>query len=397
MNTQTSTNHISRPQNRRFLSRLLILTLLLMSPLARGAFAADAPDEETQMGKDAAAEIAKTAKFVQDPVLQKRVETVGGKLAKIAGEKEFPAAYGKSKLAKFTYTFKIVDDPEVNAFALPGGFVFVNKGLLDYIQSDDELAGILAHEISHVAHHHSMQLLKTQKTVQALWALAMLVGATVKTSNGNLDALTQVLMLIQVAKLSAYSQEAELDADHTAVGLMAEAGYNPVGVLTSMERLARDEVRKPPVNYGILADHPSSSIRAKAIIAEIQKRGLPINRRLVTSYVSVLVKPVPDSKAFAVCVGDVEVLRLADSDGERAQARADKLAAKLTSAMVAGAGMHDVKVEGGNQCVSIAGTIVVSPTPDDAALTGKTVAEVTQSAANAIRKALLSEMLNEQY
>ncbi len=375
---------------------LLAIILLLASPMTR-VFAADQTDEEVKMGKEAAEQVAKQCKFLKDPALIKRVETIGNVIAKIASEKEVPASYGKSKLAKFDYTFKIVDDPEVNAFALPGGFVYVNKGLLDYIQSDDELAAILAHEISHVAHHHTMQLIKSQTSLQALWMLAILVGVSVHTKSEGMDALTQAMLMIQVAKQSAYSQEAELDADRTGVAYLAEAKYNPVGMLTSMERLARDEVRKPSVNPGIFATHPSSNVRAKAIIEEIQKRGLPINRRLVTTYVSVQTKPVQSPAGMAVYIGETEIIRLADSDGERAQARADKVASKLTSAMVAGAQIRDVKVEGGGQYVTIGGNIMVAPTQADAALQGKTIPDVTQSAANAIRKALLSEMLNEQY
>lgn len=369
-----------------------MLIVLLLALATVRVFAAD---DEVTMGKTAAAEVAKQSKFIQDAALTKRLETIGNAIAKVAREKEVPASYGKSTVAKFDYTFKIVDDKEINAFALPAGYVYVNKGLMDYVQSDDELAGVLAHEISHCAHHHLMQLLKSQEKENAMLALALLVGVTVGKGD-NLGNLWQALTLIRIAKMSAYSQEAEFDADKTAVALLAETKYNPVGVLTSMERLARDEIRKPQIDYGLFNDHPSSNARAKVIIGEIEKRGLPINRRMVTSYVSVQVKAGPDASSI-VSIGDTEIVRLADSDGVKANVRAEGMSSRLTAALVAGARMHDVKVDSSGQAVTIMGDIIIAPTTADATLAGKTVSQVTTATANAIRKSLLSEMLNEQY
>lgn len=374
-----------------------LLIACLLSLFSLQAFAASETDEEIEMGKTSAAEVTKQSKFIQDPALVKRVETIGNVIAKLAKEKEIPATYGKSKIAKFEYTFKIVDDPEVNAFALPAGYIYVNKGLLDYVQSDDELAGVLAHEVSHVAHHHLMQLIKAQQKENTALALAVLMGVAAGAKGDSLQSIAYALTLIRIAKMSGYSQNAEYDADRTAVCYLAETKYNPVGVLTSMERLARDEARKPQRDYGMFMDHPSSNARAKVIISEIEKRGLPINRRLVTTYVRVQVKPVPDSTASSVCIGDTEIIRLAEEGAEKSSVRAERVASKLTDAMIAGAQMNEVKVNTSGQCVTIKGNTIVAPSAADAALAGKTIPELIASTANAIRKALLSERLNEQY
>ena len=86
--------------------------------------------------------------------------------------------WGSSQLKQFNYTFRVVDDKDVNAYSLPGGFIYVNKGLLDYVHSDDELAGVLAHEITHASHHHMVKLMHEQSKIQnvLLPALARLVG-----------------------------------------------------------------------------------------------------------------------------------------------------------------------------------------------------------------------------
>ena len=380
-------------------SRLVpcLLLLSVFACLAVPAYSVTEAEEEIQMGKTSALEVAKEYKFIDDPALVKRLETVGNPIAKIAREKEVPATYGKSTVAKFDYTFKIIDDKEVNAFALPGGYVYVNKALLEYVHSDDELAGVIAHEIAHAAHHHIMQLIKAQQKENTALALAVLVGVAVGAKGESLENIAYALTLIRIARMSAYGQDAEFDADRTAVAYMAATKYNPVGMLTFMERFATDEARKPQRDYGLFQTHPESNKRAQVIIGEIEKRGLPINRRLVTTYTAVQVKPVPDSQASSVWIGDTEIIRLADSGSEKASIRANRIAARLTSALLAGASLRDVKVGVGDQNVIIMGDSVVEPTAEDAALVSSTVPQVTRSSADAIRRALLNEILQRTY
>ena len=378
--------------------RLLAVMLLAGSLLARPLppiYGADDLDEEVKIGREAAEQVAKESKFTDNAALAQRVEAIGSAIAKVAVEREVPAAYGKSTLAKFNYSFKVIEDKDVNAFALPGGFIYVNTGLLNFVHSDDELAGVIAHEIAHVAHHHTMHFLKVQQRQMFGLAAAVLVGVAAGASNEDLGKLAYVANLINIAKLSSYGQKAEFDADRTAVAYLAETKYNPVGMLTSMERLAREELRKPQVNLGILATHPPSYQRAREIIGELDKRGIPINRRLVTKYLRVEVRPVEDSQAYSVWIADTEVIRLADSDGERAAARAQRIADKLGGLLLAGARLRDVKVDSGGRCVVVMDKVLVAPTPDDAKLAGTSVNEVAASAVNAIKRALMKERLGQ--
>lgn len=383
----------------RHLSFLILAAILFIYP-THFALAADKGEEEVKMGTEAANKFAadKTTKFVTDPASVARVEAIGQAIADVANEKVIPAKYGKSEIYKFKYAFKIVDDKDINAFSLPGGFVYVNKALLDYTQSDDELAGVIAHEIAHIAHHHITALMAEENKQMAGMAAVLVAGAIGGVKGDNLFKLLQVGGLISVAKSSAYGQKAELDADRAAVTLLAETKkYNPVGILTFMERMARDEVRKPGINYGIYQNHPPSQLRAHEIVDEMDRLNLPINRRLVTTYTQVQVKPVEKSAAWAVWVSETEIIRLADSGGLKASIRAESVASELRNALISGARYHDVKLDDLGQSVVVFGETAITPTQEDAALAGTTTAELTKSAALHIKQALLRELLNQGF
>src|SRR5687767_7947666 len=115
------------------------------------------------MGREAHEEMVRNGlKLLKDPELQKRIDTIGNRIAAIVNDTKLPVTYGSSVLVPYDYKFYIVDDNDVNAFSLPGGFIYLNKGLLKYMQSDEELAGVLGHEIIHAAHHHVARLQREQ-------------------------------------------------------------------------------------------------------------------------------------------------------------------------------------------------------------------------------------------
>ncbi|MDH7482128.1 MAG: M48 family metalloprotease [Armatimonadota bacterium] len=353
-------------------------------------------EEEIKIGKEAAAQVEKESKFITDETLVKRVQDIGMAIAKVACQFQIKPSYGSSAPANFQYSFKIIDDKDVNAFALPGGFVYINKGLLDYVQSDDELAAVIAHEIAHVAHHHALQLNKAQQKAMLGMMAAILAG---KAAGMDISDTVMIANLINTAKMSGYGQKAELDADRTAVAYLTATKFNPTGMLTFMERLARDEGRKPSINWGIFATHPPAYLRAREITSELEARGIKINRRLVTSYLRVQVKPteVNGIQAADVSIGDVLVIRTADSGGKKAITRAEEIAAKIETALLAGAGLHDIKLEGGGQYVTIKGKVIIHPSAEDAELSGKSIADVTSDAHKALKKALWMELYNQAY
>jgi hypothetical protein len=336
-------------------------------------------------------------KFVKDQAVIDRIQRIGAVIAEVANRVQVPAQFGKSDLYKFNYTIKVLDDKDVNAFSLPGGFVYINKGLIDYAQSDDEIAGVIGHEMGHIAHHHSMQLLAAQNKEMIGVAAAVLAGALGHMKSDTVGGIYQVGSYLALAKLSGYGQKAEFDADRTAVNFLAQTKYNPVGILTMMQRLAMDEARKPTITLGIYATHPPSQERAERLIDEIQRLGLPINRRLVTNYSGVDVKPVDKSTAYAVWIARTEIIRLADSGGKKASERAEIAASNLRNKLFAGAQNHDVKFDQDTSSVSIMSDDVITPSAEDAALAGTTVADLAKSTAGKIRQALMDEILQEGF
>ena len=197
--------------------RALAVLLCLVAPFG-GAMAQSPPpakdDPEVRIAREAHEEMLKSGlKLVTDPELLGRVETIGRKLAAIANRLPIPATYGAENRTAFEYRFHVVDDPDVNAFALPAGFIYVNKGLLKYVQSDDELAGVLGHEVMHAAHHHVLRLQKEQEkmnTQLALGAIAAILARVPAADTGN---LVTGLQLVALQKVNGYSQQAEKDAD----------------------------------------------------------------------------------------------------------------------------------------------------------------------------------------
>lgn len=252
--------------------------------------AAPTEDPEVKMGREAHEEMVKSGlKLVSDPALVKRVETIGQKLAALANQTPIPALYGtENKLTRpLNYRFFIVDDPDTNAFALPGGFVYVNKGLLKYTQSDDELAGVMGHEIIHAAHSHGAKLQREQSKLNTQMAIAALGAILAKVPMQDTGNLLTGFQLLAIQKVNGYGQTAEKDADQGGIILAQKAGFNPVGMLTFMERLARDQRSHPDVEMGIFRTHPPEKVRAVAMIAQISQMGLPINRRSTASILKV--------------------------------------------------------------------------------------------------------------
>ena len=268
---------------------LLAASLLLgASPL----FAAPPKeDADIKLGRDSHAELLKSGiKLLTDPVQQARVEKIGRKLADLVNVEIIPATYGTENKTKFEYKFFLVDDKDINAFSLPGGYIYLNKGLLSYVQSDDELAGVLGHEITHAAHHHVARLQKEQGRLNSQMAIGALVAIFAKLPTTDTGNLLQGMQLLALQKVSGFSQNAERDADHGGIVLTQKAGYNPVGLLTFMERLERDRKLRPDIDMGIFRTHPPEQERANNMTAQITGLGLPINRRETAQILKVTVR-----------------------------------------------------------------------------------------------------------
>lgn len=208
-------------------------------------------DQERELGNNFAVEIEKQHQMVNDPEVTRYVDRVGRRLL------------GGAREVNFDYVFKVVKDDSVNAFAIPGGRVYVNTGLLKAADSETELAAVMAHEISHsVARHGTRQL--TQQYGYSL-VLSLVLG-----DNPNLLAQLAAQLFGQAGMMS-YSREFENQADYLGVETMSRAGYNPLGMETFFQKLAAIGERNPNALASFFSSHPLTAERIRRVDAEIAK------------------------------------------------------------------------------------------------------------------------------
>ncbi|GIV16969.1 MAG: peptidase M48 [Armatimonadota bacterium] len=392
--------------NMKLLRHIYLVTVLVVSlvpnGLATGVFAQPKPEEdpEVRMGREAAQEIERTLRLVTDPVLVERVNRIGQEIAAVANASEVPVTWGIDKRSQFAYTFKVVDDKDVNAFSLPGGFVYVNKGLLDYVQSDHELAAVLAHEIAHAAHHHLLRLGQENEKINRRVTLpALLVLVLSGAPPRDLSNVMMGVQLYQIAKLNGFTQEAEMDADRAAIYYLTRTKYNPVGMLTFMERLARDEARRPERQLGIFRTHPPSRERAQAMLNLFRDLNIPVNRRAVARILPVELreKSVQNRSLTEVYLDSVAVFAPADSNGKSSAERARQIGERLDSLLNDGIQMYDIRLSGDKRTVVARNNPILTIEPEDAALYGKSMQELAEQVSNAIKRALWNELIQRAY
>lgn len=236
-------------------------TALVLATLLLGACSSSIDlEEERQLGAEYATEIRGQVRLIDDPQAVAALNRIGRGLAARADSTERE------------YTFYLVDSPEVNAFAIPGGHVFVNRGLIEHADNAAELAGVLGHEIAHVTERHGLEQVEKQERANILvrlvyWALDREPGV-----------LEQVAIQGGGAALFAkYGRDAEREADHHAVVTVANAGYDPEGIATFFEELLREQREAPALFDTWFASHPPSAERVRDARALIGTLG-PLNR-----------------------------------------------------------------------------------------------------------------------
>jgi len=349
----------------------------------------DQAADESKQGADASAEVNKTAKLVKDKAIVDRVETIGQKIAAAANVTTFAASYGNDKTFPFTWHFFVIDDKDVNAFSLPGGYVYVNSGLLKFVRTDDELAGVLAHEIAHAAHHHIQSLTHEQSKMNTEMVAGLLAAIVAHVNPRDIANLAAGAQYTQMGILNTrYSQAAERDADHGGTILMQKAGYNPVAMLTFMRRLGDISDRSPKIEMGILMDHPYTSERVSLIAAQLSEMKVDVSPqavRQVTDAPHAVAHPSPGGGEDIV-FADRTLPTLADPDLNRAQ----QIVTQFNALLDHGLQMYQIAPRGNQVLVSERPLITI--TPADVALhPGQTPEALAKAASDALRSGVYSQ------
>jgi predicted Zn-dependent protease len=199
-------------------------------------------ESEIKMGKMYAMEIEKSTKFINDPVVTEYVNRIGQNIV-------------KNSDCKVPFTIKVIDSDEINAFALPGGFFYVNSGLILNADEEAELAGVMAHETAHVCAHHAAREMTRMQYAQLGTIPLIFIGGW--TGYGIYEAANIAVPMTFLH----FSREFEAQADYLGVQYMYRCGYDPQAFISFFEKIQALEKRKPGMVAKAFADHPQTPDR----------------------------------------------------------------------------------------------------------------------------------------
>ena len=209
-------------------------------------------DSEIKMGRMYAAEIEKSTKFITDPVIVEYVNRVGQNIV-------------KNSDCKVPFTIKVIDSDEINAMALPGGFFYVNSGLILNADEEAELAGVMAHETAHVCAHHAAREMTRANYAQLGTIPLIFIGGW--TGYGIYEAASIGIPMTFLH----FSREFESQADYLGIQYMYRAGYDPQAFVTFFEKIQALEKRKPGAVAKVFSDHPQTPDRIEHSQEEIAR------------------------------------------------------------------------------------------------------------------------------
>ena len=213
-------------------------------------------DQEVQLGRQHHQSVLQQFEVLDAPELQEYAGAIGESLAR------------DSHRPNLVFHFTVLDDPMVNAFALPGGYIYITRGILAYMNSESHLAGVLGHEIGHVTARHGVRQ-------QSQGALAGILSGVLGATTGS-QAISDLSNVLGTALIRGYGRKHELEADRLGAEYLARSGYDPeemidvIGILKSQEEFAlaraQEEGRKPQSYHGVFSSHPRNDARLQEVI-----------------------------------------------------------------------------------------------------------------------------------
>lgn len=264
---RSSTLTTNIPKKAVFLTTLLLLAFIsscAINPATGGAnLVLMSENREKKIGLEEHEKVLASMPLLEDEELLAYVREVGNKAAKVSHRPDLE------------YTFSIIDSPEINAFALPGGYVYVNRGLLTFMNSEADLAAVLSHEIGHITARHAVQQQARGRLAQTAATVGGFVAA-VATGSGYVGSqISEVASIWAQTGLSGFGREHELEADSLAAEYLVKAGYDPtamidvITVLKNQEDFSRLVSNNSGGYHGLFATHPRNDTRLQQAIAQV--------------------------------------------------------------------------------------------------------------------------------
>jgi len=372
-------------KNRKLINKLVSVIIFLLIAFLLVSFNLFATErdlnKEQKLGKKLSEDIEKKYEVVEDLNQNSLITEIGNKLAEV------------SEMREMQFHFRILKQDGPNAFSIPGGYIYVTYDLFDYIQSDDELAGILAHEIAHVIHNHALKQTRDNTKFTLLTILAVLL--TREPDVGVLGKLTTITLLNQ------YSREYEEEADLTAINLLIKTEYNPVGFLTFLERLYTREMFKPELHLGIFQTHPETENRVNYVKDMLLNKGIDIDRRATTDYLKVSSKYILKDSFYTgvICIDDISVLTLTFPKGEEIYLKMIEAAQNLDKFISIDLAPYEINVlsEGSTSTLLVRNIRIISLDNSETIYLGKTAEEMLHETKNKIKQVLWEFKLHSPF
>jgi len=222
----------------------LLISFSLFGSFARGVYAMTT-EEERKLGKQVLLELQKNVNFVTDLNVQTFIEKVGYSILNQAGP------------TPFEFKFYVINSLDPNAFAIPGGYIFVTTGLIVLADNEQEIAGVLSHEIAHVMHRHIAQLIERSKRLNIASMLAIVAAMLAGKGGSGSQAGAMMAMATAEALALKYTREMETDADQSGLNYLIKTGYDPNGMITFLNRINRVSLAMAPNIPPYLSSHPA--------------------------------------------------------------------------------------------------------------------------------------------
>jgi len=330
-------------------------------------------EKEEKIGRKMADKIEKQYEIIEDSENLDKVKAIGEHLRNISDFKQI------------NYQFNIIDREGPNAFAFPGGFIYLTADLFDYIQSDDELAAVIAHEMGHVIYQHSIKQMQDNRKLKLVELFAVLL--TGDPTVGLLGELTTITLL------NSYRREYEVEADLNALELLHKSSlYHPIALLTYFERVSSEYLLKPDRNLGIFQTHPDVHSRVRKVMQYLTENNIEINRRLTTNYLTVnsIIQEQDDLLFARIYINNGQILQFTGHEEELLYQKMEEVTSKLDQLLRLDLEPYEITVYSDEEQSSlrIGGETIISLSRKEVDYQDLTASEILEQARKNISKIL---------